>query len=208
MDRAARLSLAPCRLDCSASVPLMSSPPSNWPCSTQPGRFRLCAEAEAKASRCATASPWRWQSPKRKRGQNSALRRPGQGPFPDHHIEPGSAALFRPGHGLRVRLSIMPPRLPRSRKRSGSTPAAPCAGGAISRLWAQYQRAADARRQCSGAKVHRRGSTACGKCHSARERADHGAGQALFGRSKRKARRSRRRLCRRDADRRPLLSPA
>ena len=52
------------------------------------------------------------------------------------------------------------------------------------------------------------GAAAVGQGHAARAGADHGAGQALFGRPQCQARRSRRRLCRCDADGRPLLSAA
>ena len=59
---------------------------------------------------------------RRAAGRGAALRRPRQGPLPDHHVQPAGAALFRPGAELRLRLQPRRARSPRSARRSGSIP--------------------------------------------------------------------------------------
>ena len=203
MDRVHRAALALASTTLfGATAPLEFTPQQLALLDPSAAMAALCGGGGKGPSMRNTARPGRSDRPGA--GSNAsghpAIRRSRQDPLSDHHIQSAGPALFRPGHGLCLWLQpcrgdrLLPgSAAARSRLRHVLV-------GRSAGLRPQHQCAAHPRRQYAGAEGHRPGARTVGQRHAARARADPGAGQALFGRSQCQAGRSRRRLCRRDAD--------
>ena len=107
--------------------------PNSLHCSIRRRGWPACAAAARAASMRDMLIAGRRGRPGAHARRHPALRRPRQGPLPDHHRPIRRPSAISTRAWASPMASTMPRRSPRSARRSGSIPTAPCAGGA--RRW-------------------------------------------------------------------------